>query len=143
MRGLPVVLGLLCFATAASAQERVLGDLGLPRDAQRRLSRIVDDSATRRYNGATSITDTVIANVVVFDGPLNITGKIIGELLVVGDAWFSPGSVVTGDVTVVGGEARDIELADIGGTVTVYGEGFELFHRGERIIAVNTHRRSG
>jgi hypothetical protein len=145
MRGLPVVLGLLCFATAASAQERLLGDLGLPRDAQRRLTRVVDDSATRRYNGATSVSpaDTVYGNVVVFDGPLNMQGRIVGELIVVGDALFAAGSEITGDVTIVGGDARDIELADIGGTVTVYGEGFELFHRGERIIAVNTHRNRG
>jgi hypothetical protein len=96
MRGLPVVLGLLCVATAASAQERILGDLGLPRDAQRRLTRIVDDSATRRYNGPTTLTaaDTITAASRI-DGPLNMSGRIIGELIVVGEALFTAAAEIT------------------------------------------------
>ncbi len=145
MRALPVVLGLLCVATAAHAQERSLTDLGLPRDAQRRINLVIDDPATRRYDGATKIsaTDTISGNVVVFDGPLSLSGRIDGELIVLGDVEFTEGSSIAGDLTVIGGEARALELADVRGTVTLYGEGFELFHRGERILALNTRHRRG
>src|SRR5262245_59263499 len=145
MRTVTVVLGLFCMATAVHAQERLLTDLGLPREAQRRINLIIDDPATRRYNGTTTLgpADSISGNVVVVDGPLYMSGHINGQLIVIGDLEFTEGSSVTGDLTVIGGEARALELAEIGGTVTLYGEGFELFHRGERILAVNTRHRRG
>ena len=144
MRTVTVVLGLFCMATAVHAQER-LTDLGLPREAQRRINLIIDDPATRRFDGNSRLSsaDTIEGNVVVLEGSLIMSGRIDGELIVIGDVEFTEGSSITGDLTVVGGEARALELADIGGTVTLYGEGFELFHRGERILAVNTRHRRG
>jgi hypothetical protein len=144
MRALPLTLGVLVFTSAVAAQERSLARFDLPREVERRLSVIVDDPGTRRLDGAAVIAagETVAANVVAFDGPLTISGKIEGELIVLGGAVeFRAGSEVTGDVTVVGGEAHGTDFANIGGTLTTYGEGFELYHRGERILAVNTRHR--
>lgn len=143
MRAVPVVLGMLVLATSAAAQERSLADYDLPRDVQRRIARILDDSTTRRFTGAALIASdqTVNGNVVVFDGPLTVAGRIEGELIVIGgNAEFLAGSTVSGDVTVIGGEVFGLDLASVAGTFTSYGEGFELYHRGERILALNPVR---
>lgn len=142
---------LIAFAIAAvpavQAQEltpRNLAAYDLPRDVHRRLTLIVDHPDTKRLEGSAKVAagETVSGNVVAFDGPLTIEGKIEGELIVVGgNVAFKEGAVVTGDVTVIAGHAIDAEAAQIGGSLTTFGEGFELFHRGERILAVNTSKR--
>ena len=144
MRAMSVMLSAFVIASAASAQERSLAAFDLPRDVERRLTRVIEDPTTRRYEGAAVISaDQVISSAVVaFDGPVTVAGKIEGELIVVGgDVEFQQGAAVAGDVTVIGGEAIGTDLAALGGTLTTYGEGFELFHRGERILAVNARRR--
>jgi hypothetical protein len=144
MRAMFVGLGLLVFASASAAQRSRLNDFDLPRDVERRLRLLLDDSTTRQFYGASRIeTDQVIdGNVITYDGPLVVAGRINGELVVIGgDVVFLPGSTVTRDVTVIGGEAVDLELASLTGTFTSFGEGFELFHRGERVLAINNSRR--
>jgi hypothetical protein len=144
MRAAPLVLGILVFATSAAAQQAPnLAAFDLPRDVERRLSLIVNDPETRRFDGASRIgeADTLAADVVAFDGPLTVAGRINGELIVLGgNVEFLEGSSVTGDVTVVGGVARGLDGVAVGGTFTSYSEGFELYHRGQRILAVNTRR---
>lgn len=81
-------------------------------------------------------------DVVVFAGPLTLSGRIDGHLIVVdADIDFREGSAVTGDVTLIGGEAVGVESADVGGTVTMYGEGFGLFRGRDRVFTVDS--RSG
>src|SRR5262245_11721142 len=144
MRAIFVGLGLLVFASATNAQRSRLNDFDLPRDVERRLRILLDDSTTRQFYGATRIeTDQVIdGNVVTYGGPLVVAGRINGELVVIGgDVAFLPGSTVTRDVTVIGGEAVDLQFASLTGTFTSFGEGFELYHRGERVLAFNNSRR--
>jgi hypothetical protein len=133
---------LLTTVGLASAQERTIARAGLPRAVEARLTAIVEDPATRQITGEASIGETYEGNVVVFTGPLTLTGRINGELIVIdGNVDFREGSAVTGDVTLVGGDATGVEYADIGGTVTMYGEGFGLFRGSERVFTVNKHNR--
>jgi hypothetical protein len=144
MRVALTALGMLVLAASASAQERRLVDLDLPRDVERRIYRLLDDTATRRFDGAVNITaDQVIrAHVVAFDGPFTLAGRVEGDLFVLGgNLDLLAGSHVTGDVTVIGGQVFGLEGADLAGTFTSYDEGFELFYRGEPVLVVNRARK--
>jgi hypothetical protein len=107
-----------------------------------RLTAIAEDPATRKIIGEATLSETVEGDVVVFTGPATISGRINGHLIVV-DAVvdFREGSAVTGDVTLVGGDATGLEHADIGGTVTMYSEGFNLFRGRDKVYTVDS--RSG
>lgn len=142
MRIVPLTMCLLAVATTVQAQERPLAKADLPRYVEARLTAIIENPATKQINGPVTIADTVGGNVVVFKGPVVVTGKIEGDLIVVeSNIDFQQGATVTGDVTIIGGDATGLESADIGGTVTMYGEGFDLFHRGEKVYAANSSRR--
>jgi hypothetical protein len=144
MRAASLALGMLIFAAQSNAQERVLARYDLPRTVERRLDVIVNDPATRRIDGTAKVesTETITSNVVAYSGPLTVAGKIDGQLIVIGgNVDFVEGSTVTGDITVVNGEARGLDLVNVGGSFTSYSEGFDVYHRGERILSVNTGRR--
>src|SRR5687768_5587025 len=131
---------ILTTFSLASAQERTIARAGLPRVVEARLTAIVEDPATRQITGEATISETHDGNIVVFTGPLTVSGRIHGELIVVdANVDFREGSAVTGDVTLVGGDATGLEYAEIGGTVTMYGEGFSLFRGREKVFSVNRH----
>lgn len=133
---------LLTTATLATAQESPIARTGLPRAIEERLTAIIENPATRKIVGETTISEVHEGNVVVFKGPLTVTGSVRGELIVVdGDVNFAEGSSVTGDVTLVGGDATGLENATIDGTVTMYGEGFSLFGGREKVLTVNSRTR--
>ena len=134
----------LLFTTVslASAQERTIAEAGLPRAVEARLTAIVEDPATTKIVGEGTISESLTGDVVIFTGPATITGRINGHLIVVdGTVDFREGSAVTGDVTLVGGDATGLEYADIGGTVTMYSEGFNLFRGRDKVYTVDS--RSG
>ena len=133
---------LLSTATVADAQERTIAHAGLPRAVEERLQAIVDNPATRKISGEATISERHEGDVVVYTGPLTLSGTIQGELIVVdGNVEFKEGSEVTGDVTLVGGDATGLEYANIGGTVTMYGEGFSFFRGREKVYSVNSRSR--
>jgi hypothetical protein len=134
---------VLSAVSIASAQQRSIASAGLPHSVEARLLSIIEHPATRKISGAATISENHQGDVAAYNGPLTITGTVTGELIVVdGNVEFTEGSAVTGDVTLVGGDAIGIELADIGGTVTMYSEGFGLFRdREHRVYSVN--KRNG
>lgn len=137
MRAALVTLCALALAHGASAQSFNLHDADLPRGVAAQLQLIVDDPATLHYEGPASIpAGTVVSSSVVgFDGPLTIAGRVEGHVVVVNaDLVLEPGADITGDVTVVAGSLRGGDAATLGGTVTVYGEGFSLYRAGERVF---------
>lgn len=122
-----LLVSTLTLAPAARAQEPSIEDHDLPRRVEARLRALLDDSATRRFNGPTRIEAgrIVRGNITAFGGPFTLAGAVTGDLVVVdGDAVFEPGAEVEGDVTVVAGTARGVDSAEIAGSLTVYGEGF-------------------
>ena len=142
MRAFLLAMCLAAAATAAEAQERPLADADLPRGVEEKLTAIIEHPDTRKITGEVTINEAQGGNVVVFNGPLTLGSKIDGQLIVVdGDVRFEAGAEVVGDVTVIGGEAFNLENATIGGTVTLYGEGFTPFDRDDRLLAVNSRTR--
>jgi len=136
MRPLAVAVILTCSANLAFAQTPDLHRSGLPRRQADRLERLIEDSATRRFEGDATIrpTETIEGNVFLHRGILNVAGTVRGEIIVVdGDVIFEEGASVGGDVTVVGGTIRNVEAAVLAGTVTEFGEGFGLLAQARRI----------
>ncbi len=131
----PLISALLLAAAAnapAVAQEFDLRGSGIPRDAAFRIQRILDDPSTTRLTGVATIAAGATADgaVVVSDGHLTVSGTIRGDLVALrADVVLEPGAQVDGDVTVVDGTLRGEDVARIGGTLTIYGEGFDLFAR--------------
>ncbi len=133
---------ILTTVTVASAQERTIARAGLPRGVEARLTAIAEDPNTRQITGEATLSENHDGDVVVFSGPLVVSARITGELIVVdGNVDFREGSAVTGDVTLIGGDAAGLEYAEIGGTVTMYGEGFSPFGRRDKVLTVNHHHR--
>ncbi|MGQ0815744.1 MAG: hypothetical protein ACT4O1_15010 [Gemmatimonadota bacterium] len=142
MRIVTLTMCLLAAGVAAEAQERPLARADLPRAVEARLTAIIEDPATRQIYGETTIAGVEASNVVVYNGPLTLSGKVAGELIVIdGDVQFESGSEVTGDVTIIAGDAGGLDQATIGGTVTMYAEGFSPLDRRERVYAVNARTR--
>jgi hypothetical protein len=142
MRRFLSLIFLLTATSHAVAQERTLARAGLPRSVEERLTAIVENAATRKITGEATINERHEGDVVVYTGPLTLNGSINGELIVVdGNVDFKQGSAVTGDVTIVGGDATGLENANIGGTLTMYGEGFSLFRGQEKVFSVNSRSR--
>ncbi len=137
MRAVILALCVLPLGSRAFAQTRDLRNTDLPRGIAEQLQVTIDDPRTTRFTGNATIesSDTVNTSVAAFDGLLIIRGRVVGEVVVVdGDLAFEAGAAVTGSVTVVAGSLRGEDLATIRGTVTVYGEGFSVYHRGERMF---------
>jgi hypothetical protein len=131
---LPVAL-VLTLATHARAQEPDPRSLGLPRSAVLHIERVMADSETRRYHGDAEIAanEAVAVPVMMTDGVLRLAGTLRNELIVWrGDVVFEPGAVVEGDVTVVSGRVLGQDNARIGGSLTVYGGGFDIAGGSER-----------
>jgi hypothetical protein len=133
---------LLATVSFADAQDRPIARAGLPRAVEARLTAVIDNPQTRQITGEATLSETHDGDVVVFTGPLALSGRINGELIVIdGNIDFREGSAVSGDVTLVGGDATGLENAEIGGTVTMYGEGFGVFRGSEKVYTVNRHNR--
>jgi hypothetical protein len=134
---------LLCCPVVAYAQDKTIARTGLPHAVAARLNAIAENPATRIIRDSTTINERIDADVVVFEGPVILSSSIAGELVVVdSDVEFRDGSSVSGDVTIIGGAATGLEQAAIGGTVTLYQEGFGPFGNDAEVFTVNdrTHR---
>jgi hypothetical protein len=141
MRIVPLAMCLLALTANAQAQESPLAHADLPHTVETRLNAIINSPNTKQIHGEATVADSIAGDVVVYHGPLTLTGKIGGQLIVIeGNVDFKPGSQVTGDVTVVSGEVNGLDSATVGGTVTLYGEGFGFLHSGRRVYSVNSER---
>src|SRR5437868_11215624 len=140
MRSLALTLCLAATAVAAQAQD--IENARLPRSVEYRISAIIADPNTRHIADTTIVADTIRGDVVVHKTKLTLKGRIEGHLIAIdSDVIFENGAEVIGDVTVIGGDAGGLELADIDGTVTMYGEGFGPLRGSERTYTVNSRTR--
>ncbi|MGH7501593.1 MAG: hypothetical protein ACREL7_07520 [Longimicrobiales bacterium] len=135
MRVAATVLFALAVAASVQAQDYDLRRSGLPRETARHVRALLDDPATRRFYGMSTLasSETIDGNVAVSDGVLRVAGTIRGELVAVrADVILEPGAMVDGDITVVDGALSGEDAARLAGTVTVFGEGFDLLATAER-----------
>jgi hypothetical protein len=113
---------LLAVAVPAWAQEQEIRSANLSRALELELLRMYDGGATR-YEGPATIpaSGVVRGSIAALGDTLRIAGRVEGSVAMVnGDVVLEPGSVVTGDITVIGGRVAMDHDAEVGGTVTSY-----------------------
>jgi hypothetical protein len=128
MRTLMLACALALLPGAARSQvtdtARSAGDtLGLPRDVAEYVAIRYNAAAALRARGAATVAvgEVVDGNVAVLHGPLRVSGRIAGDVVVVnGDATLDAGSEVEGDVIVVGGSIERDSAARVVGIVRAY-----------------------
>jgi len=129
------ICALLALAAPLGAQERGVEELDLPRHVADEIIDFFNRPTTIRFQGRADIPAgrSIGGDVAVLGGPVTVAGEIDGDLVVVnGSLTVSDGGRITGDVTVVGGEAN-VDVASVGGQLTVYEEALTYERRGDRI----------
>lgn len=122
----------LAAPTAVRAQEPG----ALPADLAQRVTGVLNDAATRRYEGNAEIEsgDVIEGDVGVLDGDLSLSGRVEGDVVVVnGDLLLARGAEITGDVLVVGGDIMGQDSADVTGDMVVFAEPVSHCRRGEAV----------
>lgn len=123
-------------ALAMPAAVRAQDPGALPADLARRVTEILNDDQTRRYEGHAAIEsgDVVEGDVAVLDGNLALGGRVEGDVVVVnGSLELSEGAEVTGDILVVGGDIAQPEAAEVGGDMIVFAEPVSHCRRGDAV----------
>ncbi|MEX0912566.1 MAG: polymer-forming cytoskeletal protein [Gemmatimonadota bacterium] len=132
MRSYPLVaVGLVtALATAATAQQqpaaRAAADRwALPVNVAEDVVGRLNDPAVDLRDGDQELAagSRLDGDLAVLDGSLSLHGSVDGTVTVVnGDAFLHPGSVVTGDILVVGGRIETSPDARVGGDLVSYVE---------------------
>jgi hypothetical protein len=128
------ICALVALAAPLGAQEQV-ERLDLPRHVADDVIAFFNRPTTVRFQGRADIPAgrAIAGDVAVLGGPLTVAGEIDGDLVVVnGTLTVTVAGRITGDVTVVGGEA-DVDVASVGGQLTVYEEALTYERHGDRI----------
>lgn len=138
MRQFFLALALLPSALQAQRVE----EANLPRSVAEEVVAFFNRPGTIRLQGRAEIPAgrTVVGDVAVLQGPVEVAGAVEGSLVVVnGDLMILPGAHVSGDVTVLGGRA-DIPRQTVEGRLAVYDEALRYSARGDRIAIDETRR---
>lgn len=116
-------------APVRAVQEEALTQL--PDSVALRVIAFYNSSRTIRLSGESRVPEggTLVGQVAVLGGPMNVAGRIAGSLVVInGDLVFERGAVVEGGVTVVGGAISGLSFATITGGITQYREPLRFRH---------------
>jgi cytoskeletal protein CcmA (bactofilin family) len=116
---------LAALALAAPAVARAQEPGALPRDLAERIAEVLNDPATERHEGVTSVEAgrTVASDLAVLEGDLQLAGRVDGNVVVVnGNLQLADGAEVGGDVIVVGGEIAGEQEASVTGDMVVFDE---------------------
>jgi hypothetical protein len=127
---------LAALALAAPVAARAQDPGALPADLAQRVTEILNNAETRRYEGNAEIEsgDVIEGDVAVLDGDLALGGRVDGDVVVVnGSLRMAEGAEVTGDVLVVGGDIAGQEEAEVGGTMVVFAEPVSHCRRGTAV----------
>jgi cytoskeletal protein CcmA (bactofilin family) len=127
---------LAALALAAPTAVRAQDPGALPADLAQRVTGVLNDAATRRYEGNAEIEsgDVIEGDVAVLDGDLSLGGRVQGDVVVVnGDLRLAPSAEITGDVLVVGGDIMGQDSAEVGGDMVVFAEPVSHCRRGEAV----------
>jgi hypothetical protein len=95
----------------------------LPAQVAQELVDYYNSPSTIRFSGRTEVPAdrTIGGDVAVLGGPVELTGRIDGDVLVLnGDIILREGSRIRGDLTVVGGLIIGVERARVDGMITDY-----------------------
>lgn len=138
---LGLAVALLGAAIPARAQQDTvpheIAEARLPGELAERVTAFFNNPRTLHFNGRTRIPadGKVSGDVAVMDGPLEVAGRIDGNLVVInGDLVLVPGATVSGSITVVGGDIEGGDSARVEGAMTAYSAPLEFARDGERIV---------
>ncbi|HEV2149483.1 MAG TPA: polymer-forming cytoskeletal protein [Longimicrobiaceae bacterium] len=152
MRSSLVALSALLLAAAPSAaqepgaptaQADTVRRMDLPPEVAEEVVAFFNDRRTLHFSGRTRIPEdrSITGDVAVLRGPLSIAGRVEGRVVVInGDVELSPGAVVDGDLTVIGGRVEGLDEARVAGEVRSYSEPLRYHHRGDRIVRADRER---
>ena len=124
---------LAALVLAAPVAARAQDPGALPADLARRVTDLLNDPDTRRYEGNAEIEsgDVIEGDVAVLDGSLRLDGRVEGDVVVVNGALaLGAEAQVTGDVIVVGGDITGQDEADVRGEMVVFDEPVTHCRRG-------------
>jgi hypothetical protein len=110
--------------------------LGLPPEVGWRVVELYNRPTTLHFTGRTRIPagQVIRGDVAVLAGSLVVAGRVEGSVAVInGDATLLPGASITGDLTVVGGEAAHDASAVVEGSVEVHRQRLYYRRDGERL----------
>jgi len=127
------LMALAALALTAPAAARAQDPGALPGDLARRVTLILNDATTRRYEGDAELEsgDEVQGALAVLDGSLRLAGRVEGDVVVVnGSLALAPGAEVTGDIVVVGGDIQGQDVAQVAGEIVVFAEPVSHCRRG-------------
>jgi cytoskeletal protein CcmA (bactofilin family) len=127
---------LAALSLAAPTAARAQDPGALPADLAHRVTEILNDSETRRYEGSAEIEsgDVIEGDVAVLDGSLSLDGRVEGDVVVVnGGLALGPDAEITGDVIVVGGDITGQDEATVDGEMVVFAEPVTTCRRGRAV----------
>jgi hypothetical protein len=127
-----------CVAAAARAQAADTAQHELSYDDASEIAYLFNGVAGLRHTGTTTIAagDSVAGNVAVLWGPLEISGKVHGSVIVInGSVTITPAAHIDDDIIVTGGTVTGADSTTVGGTVTVHPQALRFRQTGELIIA--------
>ncbi len=126
----------------AAAQE--VDELDLPVHVADEIIDFFNAAGTVRMQAPATIAsgDVIDSDVAVLGGPVSVSGRIMGDVVVVnGDLIIEPGGRIDGDVTVLGGTA-EAPPRTVGGRLTIYDQPLTYARRGDRIAYERPRRTS-
>lgn len=127
---------LAVLALAAPSAARAQDPGALPADLAQRVTAILNDADTRRYEGNAEIESgaEVDGDVAVLDGSLSLSGRVAGDVVIVnGSLELGEGAEITGDVIVVGGDISGETEAEVAGEMVVFAEPVSHCRRGDLV----------
>lgn len=116
--------------------------LGLRRDVAEAIVRRYNAEVALRARGPVAIAagEVVEGDVAVLHGPLVVSGRVAGNVVVVnGDATLEAGASVDGDVILVGGSLQRDPAARVGGVVRVFAQRL-AYHEEQGRLVVSADR---
>jgi hypothetical protein len=127
---------LAALSLAAPTAARAQDPGALPADLAQRVTELLNDSDTRRYEGNAEIEsgDVIEGDVAVLDGDLALDGRVEGDVVVVnGGLALGEDAEITGDVIVVGGDITGQDAAEVAGEMVVFAEPVSHCRRGSAV----------
>jgi hypothetical protein len=128
------IVGLLT-VSPLGAQERVIEEADLPRHVADAIIAFFNAPETVRFRGRAEVPAgrSIVGDVAVLGGPLRVSGEILGDVVVVnGDLVLGEAGRISGDATVIGGQALG-EARGVEGNLVVFSERLPYERSGDRI----------
>ncbi len=135
MRRFGLAVAATCWL-AQGAGAQVPDSRELPREVAEEVLLLFNAEGTQRFSGRHEIVrgDELRSDLAVLNGPLVIGGRVIGNIVTVNaDLVLQPGSIIEGDVLVVGGTIAGRDSASISGSIRTYSTRMGVRRDGDRI----------